>query len=185
MAVTRSRLGMNVRGGSTVWMREIYPTPSDTFVDMGILEKFVVNDEHNMVEGIDAAGLLQDAETGGQRVLLSIILKQSDKDLIDFMRVAAGRYYDLYYPVLGTNSKWQEWSVPLVKIRPGVGELTFAAATPRVITIPAYALPPKAAFTRTPTAFNCVVNQQYYLSEQTSAVGKPTDTASALATAIL
>jgi hypothetical protein len=185
MSLGKNRKRINVKGGGTLQLRELAPTPADPFLDIGYLLSSKLTDEHTMIELSDERGDFIDAKSGGRKVHWETVLKQSGIDEINLLKNAEGKYYEVYYSVKTANdSMVQEVSLCLCKIKPGP-VLEFKSATERTIQVTIYALAPDANLTRTPAAFNVVQHEPYVITEGITANGAPTDTAAAVATAIL
>lgn len=184
MALEKSRLRINVKGGGTLRIRELSPTPSNTFLDVGYVTTDTLLDEPTMVDSIDEVGNFIDTKSGAQKVTWKTVLKQTSIDEINLLKNAVGKYYDLFYSVLLANGNTQEFRVWLGKIKP-ILTLEFAAATERKIEVEITALMPKATFTTTPTDYNVTAGNYYVVIENVVAKGVPTDTAASMATAIL
>lgn len=164
-------------------VRELYPTPSDTFLDVGWLGGTNLNDEHNMLEIIDEQGILLDWKSSGKVFNLTSKLKQSGIDEINLVRNADGKYYEMYYKVTTGEAKVQEINA-FVKIQPGA-QIEFAAGTERTIPITIKGWAVKAALVRSPTVYNIAVYESYVYIENAAAQGVPIDTAATVATAVL
>jgi hypothetical protein len=185
MALAKDRKRLNVRGGGALYVRELDPTPSNTYLLLGYLSKTDFNDEHQMVGDVDEAGVLPDSKSGSQVFKLATELKQTSIDEIQLLNTAAGKYFEGIYVVTLANGRVQELSIPLIRLNPTL-KMAFAAATERRIPLEIIGLAPKAAYTRGVVAFNVVLNQPYVLVEGSSATFNMSNTeASALATAIL
>lgn len=185
MALARDRKRINVKGGGKFYMRQIDPSPSNTYLDPGYLAGTSVLDEPTMVDSVEEAGNFVDTKVGATKATVEITMEQSGIDELGLMQNADGKYYEGYYPVLLANGNSQEWSFPLMKLKPGFN-LNFAAATKRQIKLPFTLLAPKAAYVRGVTAFNVVANGTYIVVEGANATFNTANTeAAALATAIL
>lgn len=184
LALSRDRLRQNVRGGGLAKLREIYPTPSDTFLDLGYLNGTDLTDDHNMIEITDEAGNFIDTLSGSQKAMMKTVLTQSSIDEVLLRKNARAKYYDLYYSVLLANGNTQEVSAGIVKIKAG-GNLEFKSGTLRGIELEIYFLAPKGDFTRTPVDYNIVAPAPYVIIENAVAKGLPSDTATNLKTAVL
>lgn len=180
---SKDRRQISVKGGGVIKLRELDPTPSDTFVDLGFIAETELQDLYTMIDSIDDAGHFIDTKEAGQKVVLKTKLKQTAKEQIDFQRLAAGKYHEVYFPVTLNNGKIQEYSLPLCRIKPGAS-LMFQPKE-RTIDIEIHALAVKADFVRTPTDYNISANQSYVMIENDTAKGAPTDTASSVATAVI
>jgi len=183
MALQKDRIRENVKGGGVLKIREIYPNATNTFSDLGYLNGTDFKDERTENESMDEAGNFINVLTTGQKVTIETVLKQTSIDEINLLKNSEGKYYDLYYSVKLQNGNTQELSIPLCKLKAGV-TLSFKPEA-RTLPLTIYALAPKSDYTRTPTDYNVTVNVPYTLIENATAKGVPTDTASALATAIL
>ena len=184
MSLQKDRNRMNAKGGGDLYIREIYPTPSNTYLSIGYLDSTKLNDKHSMVGDPDEEGQVITKVDGGQDVTLDEILKQSSLDEINLIRNAGGKYYEAYYPCTLKNGNVQELSIPICQIIPDLS-MEFKAATERKIPIQIQCLAPKAAYTRGVTAFNVIKNQPYIMVEGATATFNTSNTeASALAAAI-
>jgi hypothetical protein len=185
MSLEKNRQRINVKGGGTLQIRELSPSPIDSFSDIGYLVSSKLTDEHTMVELSDERGDFIDAKSGGRKVMWETVLKQSGIDEINLLKNAEGKYYNVYYSVATSNGTLtQEISIAIAKIKPGP-TLEFKSATERTITVIIYCLAPADDFTRTPAAFNVVKHEPYVITEGAVANDVPTDTASDLAAALL
>jgi hypothetical protein len=178
----KSRSLISVKGGGLLKVRELSPTPTNTFTDLGYLGESSLDDAYNIVESKDDAGHFIDAKEAGQVVKFVSSLLQTSKTEIDFMKNAAAKYFEAYYQVKLNNGSYQEYLFPVCRITPGQ-VLDFKAAERRIkITINALWLP--SALTRTPTDYNTAADAVYVMIENSSAVGAPTDAATVPAAAI-
>jgi hypothetical protein len=184
MALQKSRTRINVKGGGTLKIRELSPSASDTFLDVGYVTSDTLLDEHTMVDSVDDAGNFIDTKSGAQKVTWKAVLKQTSIDEINLLKNAVGKYYDLFYSVVLANGNTQEFRVWLGKIKPGL-VLEFASATERKLELEITALMPKATFTATPTDYNVTAGAYYVVIDNAVAKGTPSDTAATMATAIL
>ena len=185
MAIGKTRTRINVKGGDVFKMREISPTPSNTFVDYGSLSSLEFNDVRDMVESPDAAGNLVNANAAGRTVSFTLNLMQTTKEEIDAVAALADKYFDCIYHVqLSVAANYQHLSMCCVKFNPSV-QLVYQAGTRREIKLTGYALAPKAAMTRTPTTYNVVAGVPYIFLDDTTAATDPSDTAADVATAVL
>ena len=183
-ALGKDRKRINVKGGGTWLARELAPTPVDGFSDWGVIESFTITTDAGMMDILDAAGNMLEFISGQNRVGLELVLDQSNTDEIALVKAFDGRYYDVFYQVLLQNGDTQSWSFCLCKFAPGVNA-TFAGSTKRTLKLVGVGLAPKAAFTRTPTALNIVINVPFIMVQATSPTATPTDTAASMATAII
>lgn len=183
MALGRDRKRINVKGGGLLKIRELDPTATDTFSDLGYLTSVQLLDEHTMVDEIPDSGEFIDSWTGAQHAQLIAVLDQTSIDEINLRKLSANKYYDVYYYCPTSQGYYQEISAPICKINPGA-DLTFQSATKRQITLTIHCLSPQGAFTRTPTAFNVVKGVPYVITENSTAYNAPTDTAATLWNAV-
>lgn len=177
MAVARSRANVNIKGGGILKVRELFPTATDTWTDLGFIGGTDIDDARNMVDVVDERGLQVEWLDGGMKVVIKSTLQQSDIDLINFLRAAGSKLYEMYYMVTLRNTKIQEFDMPLARFNPGA-QLKFAAATPRAIPIEIHGLAVKALMTRTPATFNITADEALVVTENAAAQGAPSDTAS-------
>lgn len=185
MSLGKNRRRINVKGGGTLMLRELSPSPSDTFLDAGYIASSKLIDEHDIITTADEHGDLVQTSSGARSVRWETVLQQSGADEIALLRDAAGKYFEAYYAVpTAGESLVQEISIPLCRIKPGP-VLEFAAGSARTLQLTLHALAPAAAFARTPEAFNVTRAVPYTLTESADANGAPSDSASALAAAIL
>jgi len=187
MALQKLRNRINVKGGGLLQLRQLKPTPSDTFLDVGFLQSTGIEDTHDMILSKDERGFLVDYVSGGEEPVLKCVLKQSGIDEINLIKNAEGIYYEAYYKVKLASGSFQEVDIPLCKIKTGP-TLNFAAATERTIDLEIHMLTVVAttSITRNPTGYNMDpnVNPFYVLVENANALGPPADTASAVATLV-
>lgn len=174
MANQFDRRRVNVKGGGYLQIREIDPTPATPFSTIGFISDGELIDEYTMVEAIDDSGNYIDHKAGGRKVTFKATLMQSSKDEIDLMRLAEGKYHEVYYKVTLNNGQIQEYVFPVCRLKPGA-EMKFAAGTMRTIPLEIYALAPATALTRTPTAYNTVQWQPYVMTEGGAANNAPSD----------
>jgi len=184
MSLAKSRTRIFVVGGGEAKVRQISPSASDVFLNIGYLGGTTLNDNFNMMEIVEEAGNLIDVKAGSRVAKLETTLKQSTIDEINLVKNSANIYYDFYYKCPLSTTYVQEISVAICKIVPGP-VLEYKNDTERTIKVTIYFLAPAGAFTRTPTAFNVVENVPYVITETASANGAPSDTAATLATAVL
>ena len=186
MALARDRLRQDINGGGLLKIREISPTPVDTWFDLGFLGGTDFGDEHAIIKWIDEVGNVINAQSGQREAGIKSILTQTSIDEINLLKNARGKYYDLYYYKKNLETgKIQEISACCCKLKPGP-VLSMKANSQRTLALEIYFLAPKAAFTRTPTGFNVVADEPYVIAEQAvTPLGAPSDTASSLATAVL
>lgn len=184
MALEKSRTRIAIKGGGTLRIRELYPTATNSFSDLGYIENDILLEESDMIDSIDETGLIVQTQSGNKKVTWKSVLLQTGIDEINLLRNADGKYYDLYYSVVLPNGNTQEFRVWLCKIKP-VLNLEFSATTPRKIEVEFTALAPKGSFTTTPTDYNVVPGKYYVAIENATAKGVPSDSASSMASAIL
>lgn len=187
MALAKSRLRLNVKGNGTVKIREIYPTQTDAFSDVGYVDGSVLEDLYNMIESVDEHGDFIDSKPSGEMVKYKFNLKQSTIDEINLLRNADGKYYDLYILGVLANGNSIEISAIPVKIKPGFS-LDMAGGKERGLPCEMSLLAPKATATRAPTDYNVTVNKPFVLIENAVAKGVPTEatgTFTTLITAVL
>jgi len=187
MALGKSRIKTNIKGGGALKLRMLSPTPADTFSDAGYLNSTDVDDVRNMMESSDERGLVIDYLEGSSAPVLRSVLKQSGIDEITLVKDADGKYYEAYYAVTTKEGKVQEYDFFIVKIKPGA-VLKFAAATERTIELEMHmlAVNASASITRNPVAYNMdpAVNPYYVLTENATAQGAPADTGATVKAAI-
>ena len=174
--MAKNRRIISVKGGGTLKVREIDPTPAASFTDVGFLGDSKIADIYNMVESKDDAGNYIDTKEAGEMVTFESTLKQTSKTQIDFMRTAKDKYFEAYYPCLLNNGDTQEWLFMVCRITPGA-EMEFKPGE-RTIKLTVKALWPATALTRTPTDWNSLVGEYYKLLEGGTAIGAPTDNGS-------
>jgi hypothetical protein len=186
LALARSRIRQDVNGGGILKAREIYPTASDVWLDLGYLGGTDLGDEHSVIKWIDEAGNVINAQSGQREAGIKSILQQSGIDEINLLKNARGKYYDVYYYKKNLETGTiQEISAAICKLKPGP-VLSMKSNSQRTLALEIYFLAPKAAFTRTPAGFNVVADEPYVIAEQASvALGAPTDTAATMAATIL
>jgi hypothetical protein len=184
MALAKNRAKINVKGWGYLKLREISPTPSDTFLDVGYLQETSIADTRPMVEAIDERGFQVDYVDSGASLVIIATVMQSDIDIVTLLKVASGRYYDVYMHGVTADGKYQELRAYCCKLKPGPG-FTNKSGAIRTVPIEIHALTVKAAFTANPVAFNIAINEQYVLLENATQQGPPIDTATAVATAVL
>lgn len=185
MSLGKNRKRINVRGGGTLLLRELSPSPTDTFSDAGYIASSKLTDERDVITTTDERGELVEASTGSRSVRWETVLQQSGADEINLLRNADGKYYEAFYSVkTAGNTLVQEISLPLCRIKPGP-VLEFASGAARTMQLTLYALSPKAAYVRTPSAFDVSAGEAYIIVEGTVANGVPVDPAAAVAAAIL
>jgi hypothetical protein len=176
MALGLSRTRINVKGGGDIQIREINPTPSDTFLSLGSVKDVTFIDEYGMVESIDGAGDYIDTKPGSRHAHVTAMLQQSTKEEIDVMKDAAGKHYEIYYTVTLNDGSFQEFVAPICRITPGMN-LAFASATERTIALDIHFLAPFGILTRTPVSYNTADREPYAVSESSSQIGAPSDAA--------
>lgn len=180
--MAKNRRLISVKGGGLLKVRELDPTPTTSFTDLGYLGESKLSDTYNVVESKDDAGHFIDAKEAGEMVKFESSLLQTSKTEIDFMKNAADKYFEAYYQVKLNNGSYQEYLFPVCRITPGA-EMEFKAGERRIkITVNALYLP--SALTRTPTDYNSSAGDYYKLIENSAAVGAPTDAATVPAAAI-
>ena len=185
MSLGKNRRRINVRGGGTLMLRELSPSPSDTFVDAGYIASSKLIDEHDLITTTDEHGDLVQTSSGSRAVRWETVLQQSGADEIALLRDAAVKYFEAYYTVpTAGDTLMQEISIPLCRVKPGP-VLEFAGGTARTLQLTLHALAPHASFARTPAAFSVAKAEPYILTEASEAHGYPTDGAVDLAAAIL
>lgn len=177
MALGFDRRRISVKGGGTLKIRQIDPTPAATFDTLGFITDTTFADEHTLVESVDDAGRYIDAKSGAQKVTLTTTLMQTTKEEIDTMKTAEGKYFEVYYVVQLNNANYQELLFPVCRIEPGA-TLEYKSATQRTIAIKIHALAPATALTRTPTTWNSSQWQYYVLYENAAAANAPSDNGS-------
>ncbi|MBE3141477.1 MAG: hypothetical protein IMZ53_12955 [Thermoplasmata archaeon] len=180
MANQLDRGRFNVKGGGRVYLREIHPTPLETavFLDLGVVGGGDLDDAHDMIPIYDGAGNLWDNQSGKQTAVITFELAQSGIDEINLIKDSAGKFFELYYPVLLSNGKYQELVAVLCKIDRNL-KLAFKVGH-RTIPLKLYMCVPKtASITRAPTTYNVTLQAPFVLVESgsTTATGAPTDNA--------
>ena len=185
MSLGRYRTLENAKGGGTLWIRQISPTPSDTFLDIGWIGGTTLDDKQSAIESKDERGDLAIVLYSERICMMKTILHQVGQDEIDLVNKMANQntFYDIYYPVTLENTYVQEISACLCQVKMGV-PIDYKSGQ-RTIPCDFYMLAPKGAFTRTPTDWNVVSRAPYMMLTSATAKGKPSDTASSLATAVL
>ena len=188
MALGKQRIRTNVKGGGTLKLRILHPTPVDVFTDVGYLGGTNLDDTRNMVQTMDERGLVIDYEEGSSEPVLKCVLHQSAADEINLVKDADGKYYEAYYVVKTAEGKFQELDIPIVKIKCGA-ILEFAAAKERTIDLEMHMLAVVtigATITRAPTGFNMdtTVNPYYVLVENAAAINAPSDAGATVKTAV-
>ncbi len=188
MALGKSRIKTNVKGGGLLKLRMLHPTPADTFSDAGFLGGTNLEDTRNMVDVMDERGLSIEYLEGSSSPVIRSVLKQSGIDEINLVKDADGKYYEAYYVVKTNEGKYQEIDMGVVKIKPGA-VLSFQAATERTIELEIHMLAVAtigSTITRTPAGYNMdtTVNPYYVLVENSSALGAPTDAGATVKTAL-
>jgi hypothetical protein len=181
MSLERVRTRENAKGGGLLKARQIFPTPSDTFLDWGWLGGTTLDDKRDIVESKDEVGDLVIVLESGRMATLATLLQQTSQDEIDLVNNANGKFYDLWYTALLANGDTQSLSAGVCQIKPGA-KLDYKPGQ-RVIEVTLYMLAPKAAFTRTPSTLNIVSRVPYVMVTATTPTAIPTDTASSLWTA--
>jgi hypothetical protein len=182
MALGFNRRRINVKGGGTLQVREVDPTPG-SWQTIGFIKDSTFVLEPQMVESIDDKGDQIDNKIGGKKASWRATLMQSSKDEYQLVKDAEEKIYEMYYHVLNADGNHFEVVFPLVRIKPGF-ESSFQAATERGIQVEFYALAPATALTRTPTAYNSLQWEPFVISENASEQGAPSDNASVPAGAI-
>ncbi len=187
MANLRDRTRQNVRGGGVLKLRQLYPSPSDTFVDVGILGGTDLADAHTMVEQKDERGLMIDVMSSGNVATLDTQLKQSGIDEINLINQSRGKYYEAYYPVKLNNGNTQELNVAICKIDPNL-KMALKQGE-RNVPLKIYMLTPATAATRTPTGYNITTDPDgnpvpYVIAENAVALGAPSDAAATVWAAV-
>jgi hypothetical protein len=188
MALGRVRTRENAKGGGALWIRQISPAASNTFLDLGWLGGTTLDDKQSAVESKDERGDLAIVLYSDRVAMIKTILHQVSQDEIDLVNKISNNnvFYDVYYAALLESGNTQEISAAICQIKLGV-PIEYKSGQ-RTLPCDIYMLAPGAAFTRTPSAYNVVVSPErlpYVMTENAVANGKPTDTASSLATAVL
>lgn len=178
----KNRSQINVKGNSDVFYRELFPSASDTWVALGYIKESDMNDVYNMIKSVDSQGNKIDNKEAGQDVTFTTKLMQSQKEQIDFQRLAATKYFQIYIPLLLNSGDTQEIVGHICRITPGQ-KLPMKPGE-RLIDITIDMLAPSADFVAAPTDYNVTKNVPYTLIENASPIGAPTNTASSLYTAI-
>jgi len=185
MALARDRKRINVKGGGKIQLRELDPSPSNTYLDLGYLVSNTLTDEHTMVESVDESGQLVNSQTGARKVTWKTVIKQTTADEINLLKNAGTKLYEVYYNVTMSNTYVQMLCLLPVRIKPSV-VLDFASATERTLEVEFHCLVPKAAYTRGVTTFNVVANEPYVLVDASSETFNTSNTeASAIASAVI
>jgi len=185
MALARSLNRINVKGGGKIQIRELSPTASNTYQDLGYLTSSTLSDEHTMVDSVDEIGALVNSQSGARKVTWKTVLKQTSADEIDLLRNSTGKLYEVYYVVTESNTYKKMICLLPVRIKSSV-VLNFASATERTIEVEMMCLAPKAAYTRGVTAFNIIANDPYVLVEAATETFNTTNTeANAIASAVI
>lgn len=179
--MAKARNLISVKGGGLLKVRELSPTPTNSFTDVGYLGESKLIDSYTMIESKDDAGHFVDVKEAGQVVKFESSLLQTSKAEIDFMRLAAAKAFEAYYRVRLNNGNYQEYLFPVCRIIPGQ-ELDFKAGERRIkLTLFALYLP--IALTRNPTDYNTAADAYYTVIENASEIGAPVDNATVPAAA--
>lgn len=185
MSLGKARKSISVRGGGTLLIRQLDPTPTNAYSDLGYIKDSTLEDADVMVGEVDESGVLPDFKSGSETCSWKLTLKQATQDEINFLRNAINMYFEAYYKVTLGNGNIQEISIPLCRVSP-MFNAKFAANAERTLDIVITMLAPKAAFTRGVVAFNVVAGQPYILVDNATAQFNTSNTeASTLAAAIL
>lgn len=186
MALGKSRIKQEVKGGGLLKIRQLSPSASDTFVDVGWLGGTDIEDSHDMIDGRDERGLLFNRQSGAETVTIKTKLKQSSKDEIDLVTKCKDQFYEGYYKVLTQAGAYvQEYSFFIMKIKPGV-VLSMQSATERTIEveITLLAVGSETTIVRAPTDYNITPSTNPYWLMIENAIGSikgaPTDTAATI-----
>lgn len=179
MALQKDRGRLVVKGGGTFSIRELYPTATDSFSDLGYVKSTTLTDEHSLIEHVDERGLLVNYQSAAEKFMVTLSMMQSGVDLLQLLQNAGNKRYEGFYAVrLPDDGNWQEVSIPLMRIRPGYPGGIQRASGEQLLEVSCVALAVKQALTRTPTGFNISADKTYVIAENASALGAPTDTAS-------
>jgi len=183
MALAKARTKINAKGYGYLLVREISPTPSNSWLDVGYIQVTDFEDTRESVEAVDERGWLVDNLEGGQRVKLTTQLMQSNIDVIAFLKAAGPKYYEIMYKGTTADTQYQKMN--------GIGKVTggltmkFAANSLRTISLVISMLPWRTAMARTPTDYNVALGDFYVWIEAGSDTAMPSDTAADVATAAL
>ena len=113
-----------VKGLGNLQAREVSPTPDDAFVSLGHIESVKMSDTHSMVDVTNDRGELVDWKSSGNKVTLDTVALQTDKEQIDFRRLAAAKYHAVRYFGLTAPTYFQYFCIEVGRIQPG-GDLEF------------------------------------------------------------
>lgn len=176
MSLQVNRKRLFVKGGGPLQVRQIDPTPSNTFLSLGWIEEEKFAPDYKPVEFEDEMGNQVDYKSSALIVVWHAKLMQAGIDEINFIRNSDGQAFEFYYPLALANGNTQEYLLPVCRIKQSV-PLDFKAGTKRVIDLEIHALAPAIALTRTPTDYNTAQYQPYVVIENAVAKGAPSDAA--------
>jgi hypothetical protein len=185
MALGINRKRINAKGTNSCRVRQISPTPVDAYTNLGLVQNVKTNFKTEDQDAVDGSGLLQNSVQTGEVCKLTLELMQSAAEEINGAVALRGTYQDLYFVCqLEESGQYQHCRIPVAKVISAI-ELEYMSPTKRKIALTVACLAPKAAFSGTPSDASVVINRPYTIWDDTTADNHPTDTASALATAVL
>lgn len=177
MALGKNSAKINTKGFGYLLLREIHPTPSNTFLDLGYVESTELSDEPQLITSTDERGFVVAVTESAKVVTLKAVLMQSNTDVIAFMKAASSKWYDVYYYGSTADAQVQEFNFPKCKITGGL-KLSFKANTPRNVPIEIHAMPLVTALAADPGAtFDLAADDIYSFVESASKIGPPTQVA--------
>ena len=187
--MAKSRTEIFVNGVNDVEIRELTSGGAGTtYTDVGHVKKVVIADAPDMVESKNSAGEFINDQVGADNTRFVVTLMQASKAVIDILRNARGKYYDVYMRANLPNGNIQEIVMAPVKLMPKVG-LDFGASTERDVEMEIVCLKPKAGHTRAPVDYNnnAADGPYYYVLIETATTpkGLPSDTVGTVYTAVM
>jgi hypothetical protein len=119
MTLQLDRRRILVKGLSTIDVRELDPSADADYTNIGYHESTDLNIASTVVEYMDETGILVDVPEQSRLVTGVTQLMQSSKVEMDFLVAAAGKYHALRFYGMAGPGRFQYWSFPAVKIKPG------------------------------------------------------------------
>ena len=180
----RVRQRENAKGGGYLYLRQISPTPSDTFLDVGWLGGTDFDDKKTTIESKDECGDLVILLTSDRQATIKSVLHQVSQAEIDLINKSTNIFYDAIYKCLLADGTTQVVSLPVCQVAPGAS-LNYKPGQ-RSLALTIYGLAVKAAMTRTGTDYNVALREPYVMfTADVGAFALPSDTALSVAAACL
>jgi hypothetical protein len=167
MALSRSRVRQNVKGGGLFKITELTSGGAATTMDdAGYIESLDLVVDPTMADFVEASGSLINRIRAMEKDTIKVVLQQSTADEINLVLTAAGKFFHAYYQVLLDNptATYQEFYWPLVKIDPGL-TLKYGGGGKRLVELNMTVLMPAGAVTIAPSGLSVVAGSYFTMAD--------------------